>query len=112
MNAAVGSWAVTIRTPVGRQDVVVDIAADGAGALRGTARSAAEAVPLQDVVLDGDRLNWSQAITRPMRLRLAFEVSLDGDVMSGSSRAGRLPRSAVTGIRHAAPVDAAPVDRA
>ena len=41
------------------------------GHLGGSARSAAETVPLQDVVLDGDHLTWSQAITRPMRLRLA-----------------------------------------
>ncbi len=105
MSAAVGSWSLTIRTPVGRQDVVVDIAEDGAGALSGTARSFAEAVPLQDVVLDGDRLTWSQAITRPMRLRLVFEVSVDGDAMSGFSRAGRLPRSTVTGVRGQAPAE-------
>jgi len=101
VNAAVGSWGLTIRTPVGRQDVVVDIAEDDAGVLSGTARSAAEAVPLQGVVLHGDRLTWSQAITRPMRLRLTFEVTVDGDAMSGFSRAGRLPRSAVTGVRDA-----------
>jgi hypothetical protein len=36
-----------------------------------------------------------------MRLNLAFDVVFDGDVMTGHSRAGRLPRSAVTGKRHA-----------
>lgn len=107
MNAAVGSWHLTIRTPVGRQDVVVEIAANPADALSGTARSAAEIVALQNVVLDGDLLTWSQAITRPMRLRLVFEVTVDGDAMSGFSRAGRLPRSAVTGVREPAPADRA-----
>jgi hypothetical protein len=35
-----------------------------------------------------------------MRLNLAFDVLFDGDAMTGHSRAGRLPRSAVTGTRH------------
>jgi hypothetical protein len=34
-----------------------------------------------------------------MRLNLDFDVVVDGDRMSGHSRAGRLPRSAVTGVR-------------
>jgi hypothetical protein len=34
-----------------------------------------------------------------MRLNLDFDVVVDGDHMSGHSRAGRLPRSAVEGVR-------------
>jgi hypothetical protein len=34
-----------------------------------------------------------------MRLNLTFEVVVNGDVMTGYSRAGRLPRSEVTGSR-------------
>lgn len=32
-------------------------------------------------------------------LHLAFDVVVAGDRMTGHSRAGRLPRSAVTGVR-------------
>ncbi len=101
MNDPTGSWQLSIRTPVGRQDIALDIDADGSGTLRGAARSKAESVTLEDVRLDGDRLTWSQSITRPMRLRLDFDVTLDGERMSGHSRAGRLPRSTVTGVRTA-----------
>lgn len=52
-----------------------------------------------NVVLDGDRLTWKQAITKPMRLNLAFAVRIDGDTLTGTSRAGRLPASKVTGER-------------
>jgi hypothetical protein len=34
-----------------------------------------------------------------MRLNLEFDVVVDGDQLTGHSRAGRLPRSAVTGNR-------------
>ncbi len=70
MNDPTGSWQLSIRTPVGRQDIALDIDADGSGTLRGAARSKAESVTLEDVRLDGDRLTWSQSITRPIRLRL------------------------------------------
>ena len=99
MSGVEGTWALTFRTPVGRQDVTVRLARDGAGALTGTATGPAETVPLEDVRLDRDRLTWAQSITRPMRLRLELELTVDGDAVTGTSRAGRLPRSGVTGHR-------------
>jgi hypothetical protein len=56
-------------------------------------------VPLRDIVVDGQRVTWRQSVTKPMRLNLDFNVVVDGDRMSGHSKAGRLPRSAVTGVR-------------
>lgn len=34
-----------------------------------------------------------------MRLNLAFAVTVDGDILTGTSKAGRLPASKVTGQR-------------
>jgi hypothetical protein len=34
-----------------------------------------------------------------MRLNLAFAVTVDGDTLTGTSKAGRLPASKVTGRR-------------
>jgi hypothetical protein len=34
-----------------------------------------------------------------MRLNLAFAVTIDGDTLTGTSKAGRLPASKVTGRR-------------
>jgi len=69
------------------------------GVIEGIARGATETTPLIDPVLVGDRLTWSQEITRPMRLNLTFEVTIDGDTLSGTSKAGRLPPSKVSGKR-------------
>jgi hypothetical protein len=67
--------------------------------LTGTAHGAGEDVPLTDVNVDGDRLTWKQAITKPMRLNLTFTVAVDGETFAGTSKAGRLPASKVTGRR-------------
>lgn len=50
-----------------------------------------------DIVVadDGRQVGWRQTVTKPMRLNLAFDVVVDGDRL----RAGRLPRSAVSGVR-------------
>ncbi|TMR42340.1 hypothetical protein [Actinomadura geliboluensis] len=95
-----GIWDLSISTPIGRIKAVIDLRREG-GVLTGLAHGAGEEVPLGDVVLDSDRLTWHQAITKPLRLNLAFDVTVEGDTMKGTSKAGRLPASKVTGERRA-----------
>ncbi|MGI5472823.1 hypothetical protein [Streptomyces sp. CA-132043] len=95
-----GNWDLSLSTPIGKIEAEVELRREG-GVLTGTARGAGEEIPLSDVVLDGDRLSWKQAITKPVRLNLTFAVTVDGNTLSGTSRAGRLPASKVTGERRA-----------
>jgi hypothetical protein len=90
-----GDWDVTIKTPIGSLAVVYTFADDGTG----TATSKGETVPLHDIVVAGQRVTWRQSVTKPMRLNLEFDVVVDGDRLRGHSKAGRLPRSAVAGVR-------------
>ncbi|WP_030910064.1 hypothetical protein [Streptomyces sp. NRRL F-5126] len=93
-----GVWDLTIVTPIGRVRPVVELhTLDGVPA--GTAHGAGESLPLKDISFDGHTLAWKQSITRPMHLDLVFTVTVDGDTMTGSSKAGRLPSSKVTGRR-------------
>ena len=93
-----GDWDVTIKTPIGSLAVEYSFS-DTATGLSGTAMLKGDTVELQDISQSGDRLTWRQQVTKPMRLNLEFDVTILGDQMSGHSRAGRLPRSAVTGTR-------------
>ncbi|MCF3131554.1 hypothetical protein [Streptomyces olivochromogenes] len=98
MQSAEGTWDLTMSTPIGRMKAVIELRSRD-GVLTGTAHGTGEDVPLTEVVLDGDRLTWKQAITKPLRLNLAFDVRLDGDTLTGTSKAGRLPSSKLTGER-------------
>lgn len=71
--------------------------------MTGTAHGAGEEVPLHEVTLDGDRPTWKQAVTKPLRLNLAFDATVEGNTLKGTSTAGRLPSSKVTGERRVAP---------
>jgi len=95
MTGITGSWDIRIKTPIGTLRAEYCFAADGSA----TATLGDETAPLQDVVVDGPRVRWHQSVRKPMRLNLEFDVLVDGDVLSGHSRAGRLPRSQVDGRR-------------
>jgi hypothetical protein len=100
MTTFAGTWDVTIDTPIGKMAVVFKIS-EHDGAIEGIASSDAESVAFIDAVADGDRLTWSQAVTTPMKLTLNFDVIVDGDTMTGTSKAGFLPASPVYGSRSA-----------
>jgi hypothetical protein len=93
-----GSWDVTIATLIGDLAAVFNITEQD-GVIGGTASTDAETVEILDAVADGNRLTWSQNVTTPMRLTLKFDVTIDGDTMTGTSKAGILPTSKVYGSR-------------
>jgi len=85
-----GTWDVTIATPIGIIAVVLDLTENN-GSITGNARGDSETVPLMGATLTGNRLTWKQAIRKPIRLNLSFDVTVDGETLTGVSRAGMLP---------------------
>ena len=94
----IGEWDVAIKTPIGSLQVLYTFTTDS-GILTGTAAGKGETVALRDITVAAQRVTWRQSVTKPMRLNLEFDVVVDGDRLTGHSKAGRLPRSAVTGTR-------------
>jgi len=103
MTTLPGQWALTMTTPIGRIHAEAHFSTVD-HVLTGTAAGKGETVQLTNIRSEptesgGERVTWSQSITKPMRLNLDFDVVVEEDEMVGYSRAGRLPRSAVTGRR-------------
>jgi hypothetical protein len=102
LTSFAGSWDVTIATPIGEIKAVFDIT-DEDGAIGGVARSDEETVEFLDPVADGNRLTWTQKVTTPMQLTLKFDVTVEGDTMTGTSNpGGMMPASKVNGTRSTA----------
>ena len=93
-----GTWDLSIATPIGKITAVVELR-DEDGVLTGTARGRGGGSPARR----------RRPRRRPAHLEagrhpadapdLAFDVTVDGDTLAGTSRAGRLPASKVTGLR-------------
>ncbi|MFI1912905.1 hypothetical protein [Nocardia sp. NPDC020380] len=98
----VGTWDLTLRTPIGSLAIVYTFT-DSDGTVRGTATGKGETVQLHEITIEttesGNHATWRQSVTRPMRLDLDFDVTVTGDRLTGWSRAGRLPRTKVTGSK-------------
>lgn len=102
-SALTGTWDLALGTPIVTLRVIYRFIVGPSG-LTGEASSTDETVELEDIRLDpiSGHATWRQRINKPMRLTLDFDVMVEGDRLSGHSRAGRLPRTRVTGHRSAA----------
>jgi hypothetical protein len=96
--SVVGSWRLTITTPLGKQEVEYLFSTEN-DALIGQATQGSDTTALIDIALKGSRLTWTQHVTRPMKLKLQFDMTLEGDTLTGTAKAGALPASKVHGVR-------------
>ena len=94
----VGSWNATLKTPIGVMAAVFHIT-EVDGVIGGVASTDAETVDILDAVAEGNRLTWTQMVTTPMKLTLKFDVTVEGDSMSGGYKAGMFPSSKVEATR-------------
>ncbi len=96
-----GFWKIAIATPLGTRKTVLELYMED-GVLQGISRGEKEQLTLQDLSLEGNRLTWYQSITRPLRMDLAFDVTVSGDEMTGTAKGGPMPPGKVSGRRETA----------
>jgi hypothetical protein len=98
--SADGSWKITASTPVGPQIMHLHVLTQG-DCFTGRIQS-----PMGDLDIagsaTGDTLSWVTEITKPMSMKVSFEVAVDGDTLSGTAKMGFLGRAKLTGERIAA----------
>jgi hypothetical protein len=93
-----GTWNLTIDTPMGKQESVVELT-ETDGVLTGSATGSGETVELFDGSVDGDKATWKVKITKPLSLTVTLNATFTGDQMSGTAKAGMFPASQVSGVR-------------
>lgn len=96
-----GFWKVAVATPFGVRRTELELFSKD-GVLQGISRGEKETLTLNDLQLEGNRLSWYQSIKKPMRMDLAFDVTIDGDEMTGTAKGGPMPAAKVSGHREAA----------
>ena len=95
--SADGNWKVTINSPMGVQTGTLSVKTSG-DSFTGTFAGQQGNQEISGKV-DGDTLTWGTKLTQPFPIDLEFTVSVDGDKMSGSVKAGAFGSSPLTGER-------------
>ncbi len=93
-----GTWALTIETPIGTQELTLEAQASG-GALNGSQTGPDGSQPIQDGAVNGDEATWSVNITSPMPMTLEFKGTVQGDTMTGSVKLGMFGELTFSAVR-------------
>ncbi|MGE0828972.1 MAG: hypothetical protein AB7O04_06430 [Hyphomonadaceae bacterium] len=92
-----GDWNIEINSPMGVQKGTVTLKAEG-GKLSGVQRGATGELPV-DGKAEGDRATWSADVKTPFPMTLEFDVTANGDALTGTVKAGSFGSFPVKGSR-------------
>lgn len=97
--AADGVWKITVNSPMGAQESTWRLSTSGT-ALEGSSEGGPGGpVEAKDGRAEDGHLSWSAAITSPFPMTLQFDVTVDGDSMTGHVKAGSFGNSPLSGVR-------------
>ena len=93
-----GTWNVSMKTPMGAQQVTLELATDG-GNITGSMKSPMGGADIDSGTVDGDSATWLVKMTSPMPMDLNFTAAVDGDAISGKVSLGPMGDADFEGTR-------------
>lgn len=94
------SWTITITAPTGSFDAslhVTDVDGVPSGEMSGKNGTG----PMLDLKLDAETISWATKVERPMPMKLKFQGTHDGDVITGTVKFGLFASGTFSGTRAA-----------
>lgn len=98
MASVDGLWNVTIKSPMGDQKATLSVAASG-DTFAGTFTGDEGSLEIADGKVEGDTVSWTMAIVKPLPMTLTSNLTVEGDVATGSVTAGAFGTFPMTGVR-------------
>ena len=92
------TWKLTLQTPMGPQEMTALLVRQGAS-LTGRINSPMGGEIISNGTVAGDRLAWTMQVTRPAKVKLSFDVKVDGGQMTGKVKLGMFGSGDLTGQR-------------
>lgn len=93
-----GKWNLTIKAPTGAMDTVLEIREEN-GVLTGVQSGQGASTEIPKVEVEGNEIFWTSQISRPMKMKLEFNGSLEGDTINGKVKAGVMGKYPFTATR-------------
>ena len=97
MNA-IGGWKVTLATQMGPQVMQLHIDAISGDHFTGRVVSAMGTDDFAGLV-KANALQWTMQVKKPISIKVSFEVTVDGDTLSGKAKLGIFGKVPVSGER-------------
>jgi cytochrome P450 len=91
-------WKMTLKTPMGPQELTTQIVRDGA-TFTGRIDSPMGSEAIAGGKIDGDTLSWTMAVKKPIPAKIPFEVKVTGDRMVGTAKLPMIGKSDISGER-------------
>lgn len=82
-----GKWNITIKAPTGPQNTVLELQ-DNGGKITGAQTGQGSTTEISDATFDGSKLFWINHVTKPLKMKVEFTATVDGNQMSGKVKAG------------------------
>jgi carbon-monoxide dehydrogenase large subunit len=92
-----GAWRMVMDTPMGAQEMTGRFQTEGE-VLTGVLESP-EGDQAFTGTVTGGRLKWDMKVTKPMPITLKYDLTVDGDAISGSAKLGMFGKAKVSGTR-------------
>ena len=92
------AWEVTLATPMGPQTMSLQLTRKG-GQFSGSLSNAEMGTQEIAGKISGDNLSWTLPLSKPVAIKLGFEVTVAGDSMTGKVKLGMFGSAALTGHR-------------
>jgi cytochrome P450 len=96
--AGAESWKMVLKTPMGPQEMVMQVVRNGA-AFTGRIDSPMGSEVITNGAISGDALSWTMAVKKPVAIKVSFDVKVQGNSMTGHAKLGMFGKAAVTGER-------------
>ena len=93
-----GVYDCVTKSPMGDQKSVLTLEVDG-DTVTGSNVGAQGSLDLEDGKADGNSASWTMNMTVPMPMKLEANVTVDGDALTGTVKAGAFGEMAMTGTR-------------
>jgi hypothetical protein len=93
-----GTWNLTIKSPTGPMETTLSIERSG-DTLTGSQSGQGLTSPISDVKLDGNKLTWTNHVTKPMKMKLECSGVIEGTNMTGKVKVGFMGTYPFTGSK-------------
>jgi aerobic carbon-monoxide dehydrogenase large subunit len=92
-----GRWKMVLSTPMGPQHMIAILNVEGAR-LTGRMESDQGSEDFEGIA-EGNRLKWDLKVTKPMKITLKYDVTIEGDTLIGKVKMGLFGTARLAGER-------------